>query len=76
MGRQTFRENVAQDLAHVFDCVFSPGKPECAVWPPWASRLHTQVTNWAVERFSQETPCRCGRDRFSDDGECVACPDE
>lgn len=23
---------------------------------------------------NEEHPCRCGRDRYSDDGECSACP--
>lgn len=58
MSGQTFRENVAQDLAYVFDCAFSSrlidGKPEGGVWPTWASQLHAQVAEWAVQRFGEE----------------------
>lgn len=24
--------------------------------------------------MTKENPCRCGRDRYSGDGECIACP--
>jgi hypothetical protein len=29
-----------------------------------------------VSKRMDETPCRCGRDRYSEDGECAACPPE